>query len=98
MPRSLYGIGRPSRGEAGSSQIVRSFEENSRSYLTKRTGQYGREALSRSRVTNAVQAPSPHISPDFAYRDVGKGREQDAEASESGPLQACMNRNNILSQ
>ena len=58
MPRSLYGIGRPSRGEAGSSQIVRSFEENSRCYLTEKTGQYGREPFFRSTTTNAIQAPS----------------------------------------
>ena len=33
----------------GSSQNIRSFEEDSRSYLTKRTGNSGRDPLFRSR-------------------------------------------------
>jgi len=50
---------------------VRSFEENSRSYLTRRTGQAGRDPLFRSRATNAVQTPSDRfiVGDGHAVRD-----------------------------
>ena len=54
--RSLYGIGRPSRGEAGSSQIVRSFEEYDRSCSTREARQPDRDPIFRSAAINAVQA------------------------------------------